>query len=136
LTGYDDANDADRLSLDPAMRAIVDRKDFDRVEASANQMGRFEAQWLLSEDNVAALIELSGAWIPRVHEHKPPKMIVLDMDSSESPSYGASATQYAQPARRVLVTAMHGSKRLDGGMDARGSPSDLIRGAGHNDVCE
>ncbi len=32
--------------------------------------------------------ELSGAWIAQVHERKPPKTIVLDMDSSESPTYG------------------------------------------------
>ncbi len=30
LAGYEDVNDAERLSLDPAMRAIVDRKGLDR----------------------------------------------------------------------------------------------------------
>ena len=35
-----------------------------------------------------ALRELSGVWIDRVPERKPPKTIVLDMDSSESPIYG------------------------------------------------
>ncbi len=39
-------------------------------------------------DNLVALRELSGAWIVQVHERKPPKTIVLDMDSSESPTYG------------------------------------------------
>ena len=34
LAGYEDVNDAERLSLDPAMRAIVDRKGFDRRAAS------------------------------------------------------------------------------------------------------
>ena len=27
-------------------------------------------------------------WIDKVHQRRPPKMIVLDMDSSESPTYG------------------------------------------------
>jgi hypothetical protein len=78
LAGYEDVNDAGRLSRDPAMRAIVDRMGPDRIAALTNQMARFETQWLASEDN------LSGSWIERVHEHKAPKMIVLDMDSSES----------------------------------------------------
>ncbi len=49
-------------------------------------MGRFETEWLATDDNLVALRELSGAWIDRVHERKPPKTIVLDMDSSESPT--------------------------------------------------
>ena len=35
-----------------------------------------------------ALTDLSGAWIDRVHERKPPDSIILDMDSSESPTHG------------------------------------------------
>ena len=88
LAGYEDVNDADRLSRDPAMRAVVDRKGLDRIAASTSQMGRFETEWLVSESNLVALSDLSGAWIERVHKHKPPKMIVLDMDSSESPTHG------------------------------------------------
>src|SRR5262245_5343165 len=77
LAGYEDVNDADRLSRDPAMRAVVDRKGLDRLAASTSQMARFETQGLVSEDNLAALSDLSGAWIERVHQHEAPKMIVL-----------------------------------------------------------
>ncbi len=42
LAGYEDVNDAERLSQDPVMRAIVDSKGLDRLGASASQMGRFE----------------------------------------------------------------------------------------------
>ncbi len=63
------------------MRAIVDRKDLDRRAASTSQMGRFETERLATEENPAALINLSGIWIDRVHDRKTPKMIVLDMDS-------------------------------------------------------
>jgi hypothetical protein len=88
LAGYEDVNDAERLSRDPVMRAIVDRMGLDRMAASTSQMGRFETEWLITDDNLAALTKLSGTWIDQVHERKPPKTIVLDMDSSESPTYG------------------------------------------------
>jgi Transposase DDE domain group 1 len=89
LAGYEDVNDADRLAHDPAMRAVVDRTGLDRRAASTSQMGRFETAWLTREANLAALTDLSGAWIDRVHARKPSTTIVLDIDSSESETYGA-----------------------------------------------
>jgi hypothetical protein len=89
LAGYEDVNDAERLARDPAMRAIVGREGIDRRAASTSQMGRFETEWLASEANLAALTELPGAWIDRVHRRRPPDGIILDMDSSESPTHGA-----------------------------------------------
>src|SRR4051794_20449456 len=88
LAGYEDVNDADRLARDPAMRAIVGREGIDRPAASTSQMGRFETEWLATEANLAALPDLSGAWIDRVHQRRPPDGIILDMDSSESPTHG------------------------------------------------
>ena len=88
LAGYEDVNDAERLSHDPVMRAIVDHKGLDRMAASSSQMGRFETEWLATDDNLAALTALSGVWIDRVHDRRPPKMIALDMDSSVSPTHG------------------------------------------------
>src|SRR3954454_13298920 len=67
LAGYEDVNDAERLARDPAMRAIVGREGLDRLAASSSEMGRFETDWLASEANLAALADLSGAWIDRVH---------------------------------------------------------------------
>ena len=89
LAGYEDVNDADRLAHDPAMRAVVDRTGLDRRAASTSQMGRFETAWLTSDANLAALTDLSGAWIDRVHARKPTTTIVLDMDSSVSETHGA-----------------------------------------------
>jgi hypothetical protein len=89
LAGYEDVNDADRLAHDPAMRAVVDRGGLDRRAASTSQMGRFETVWLSSDANLAALNDLSGAWIDRVHARKPQTAIVLDMDSSVSETHGA-----------------------------------------------
>jgi hypothetical protein len=88
LAGYEDVNDAERLARDPAMRAIVGREGLDRAAASSSQMGRFETEWLATDANLAALTDLSGTWIGRIHDRKPPRTIVLDMDSSESPTHG------------------------------------------------
>jgi hypothetical protein len=88
LAGYEDVNDAERLARDPAIRAIVGRDGFDRAAASSSQMGRFETEWLVTDTNLEALSDLSGAWIDRVHARKPPDGIILDMDSSESPTHG------------------------------------------------
>ena len=41
-----------------------------------------------SDENLDALTELSGRWIDAVHDRRPPKVITLDMDSSESPVHG------------------------------------------------
>ena len=81
-------NDADRLGRDPAMRWFVGSKAVERQAASASQKGRFETQLLARDVNVEALTNMSGAWINRVHDRRPPKMIILDMDSSISPTHG------------------------------------------------
>jgi Transposase DDE domain group 1 len=88
LAGYEDVNDAERLARDPAMRAIVGREGLDRPAASSSEMGRFETAWLATEANLAALTNLSGTWIDRVHARRPPDGIILDIDSSESPTWG------------------------------------------------
>ena len=38
--------------------------------------------------NLSALADLSGQWIDRVHGRRPPRGIVLDTDSSVSPTHG------------------------------------------------
>jgi Transposase DDE domain group 1 len=88
LAGYEDVNDAERLGFDPAMRWIVGGKAISGRVASASQMGRFETQWLTRAENLAAVSDLPGHWIDRVHNRRPPKGIVLDMDSSVSPTFG------------------------------------------------
>jgi hypothetical protein len=89
LAGYEDVNDAERLCRDPAMRWVVGGDQaIAGSAASASQMGRFETKWLCRSENLAALADLPGQWVDKVHRRRPPKMIVLDMDSSESPTYG------------------------------------------------
>ena len=89
LAGYEDVNDAERLARDPAMRAVVDRTGPDRQAVSTSQMGRFETGWLTSEANLAALSDLSGAWIDRVHARRP-----------QTPPAGDHRARHGQQCRR------------------------------------
>ncbi len=88
LAGYEDVNDAERLRLDPAMRALVGDRNALRFAASTSEMARFETDLLETDENLRALAGLSGSWIDRVHERTGLKTLVLDMDSSDSPTFG------------------------------------------------
>jgi hypothetical protein len=88
LAGYEDVNDADRLSHDPVMRQLIGGRAVKAGAASASAMGRFETEMLTRPENLEALTDLPGRWIDAVHDRRPPKSITLDMDSSESPVHG------------------------------------------------
>jgi hypothetical protein len=88
LAGYEDTNDAERLSVDPTMRYVVGGRACERNAASTSQMSRFETEVLTQPDNLAALRKLSGKWIDRLRERKPMRELILDMDSSVSETYG------------------------------------------------
>jgi hypothetical protein len=88
LAGYEDVNDAVRLRHDPAMRWIIGGKAAKGTGASPSQMGRFETNWLARPENLATLTDLSARWIERVSKHRSRKRVVLDMDSSVSPTHG------------------------------------------------
>jgi hypothetical protein len=87
LAGYEDVNDAERMSLDPVMRTITGKKTENNA-ASANTVGRFETEMLPRDENLTGLDELNGKWIGKAMEMTPHKRIILDMDSSESPVHG------------------------------------------------
>ena len=90
LAGYEDVNDAERLAVDPAMRHVVGGRAAlpDKEAASTSGVGRFETETLSTKSNLTALIHLSGRWIDKVHERKPLKELILDLDSSVSETYG------------------------------------------------
>ena len=81
LGGYDDVNDADRLARDPAMRWIVGGNAVNGQAASTSQMGRFETELLATDENLAALSDLGGSWIDRVHDRRPPRTIILSFEA-------------------------------------------------------
>jgi len=89
LAGYDDdTNVAERLAVDPAMRYVAGSRAIERSAASTSVMSRFETEILAQPENLAFLMNLPGMWVDRVRKSKPPKQIILDMDSSVSPTYG------------------------------------------------
>ena len=88
LAGYKDTNDAERLRFDPVMRQIVGGRADWQLAASTSEMSRFETQMLTKPENLTALMEMSGQWIDQVNRRVGMKKLILDMDSSESPTYG------------------------------------------------
>ena len=85
LAGYEDVNDAQRLSADPVMRAITGKK---KNAASINTIGRFETKVLTLKENLASLSKINGSWIQKAMEKTPHHRVILYMDSSESPVHG------------------------------------------------
>ena len=88
LAGYEDVNDAERLRVDPVMRHIVGGRAVDRHAASTSQVARFETDVLCHPDNLSALMNMSGQWVDRIRQRRPTGKLILDMDSSISPTYG------------------------------------------------
>ncbi|MDE2861121.1 MAG: IS1380 family transposase [Chloroflexota bacterium] len=88
LAGYEDTNDAVRLSDDPTMRVIVGDRGVDRPAASASAMSRFETGVLTQDANEDGLDRLNAAWEYRAMTHTAHRRVILDMDSSESPVHG------------------------------------------------
>ncbi len=60
LAGYEDTNDAERLSVDPAMRQLLGGRAKERAAASTSLMGRFETEILTQSKNLELLTNLPG----------------------------------------------------------------------------
>ena len=89
LAGYEDLNDAVRVSADPTFRLIGSPKLWDRGAALTSTLHWFETDLLTRGENLLGLMAvnremLAQAWMPTRAGR-----IVLDMDSSESPVHGA-----------------------------------------------
>ena len=88
LAGYEDVNDAERLSQDPTFRLIGSEKIWDRGAALTSRLQSFETELLADEENFAGLATISRELIARAEAIGSPRRIVLDMDSTEIPVYG------------------------------------------------
>ena len=88
LAGYEDTNDAERLSVDPSMRHVVGGRAKNRNAASTSEMGRFETEVLTRSRNLHRLMDLAGEWVDKVRQRKLIDKIILDMDSTVSETYG------------------------------------------------
>jgi len=88
LAGYEDVNDAARLSQDPTFRLIGSRKIWERGAALTSRLQSFETEVLTQADNLAGLAALNRGLVARVEAIDSPRRIVPDMDSTEIPVYG------------------------------------------------
>jgi Transposase DDE domain group 1 len=88
LAGYEDLNDAQRLSQDPSFRLIGSEKNWDRGAALTSRLQSFETEMLAEEENLAGLGRLNRALIGRAEAMDSGYRTILDMDSTEVPVYG------------------------------------------------
>ena len=89
LAGYEDLNDAERVSADPTFRLIGSPKRWDRGGALTSTLHWFETELLTQEENLAGLRAVNREVLAQAEMATPDDRIVLDMDSSESPVHGA-----------------------------------------------
>jgi hypothetical protein len=88
LAGYEDLNDAERLSQDPTFRLIGSEKIWDRGAALTSRLPTFETGMLAEDENFAGLARISRELIGKAEAVNSPQRVVLDMDSTEIPVYG------------------------------------------------
>ncbi|MBI4166987.1 MAG: transposase [Acidobacteria bacterium] len=88
LAGYEDLNDAARLSQDPTFRLIGSEKIRDRGAALASRLQTFETEMLGEEENFAGLAKLDRALIGKAEPMESGYRTVLDTGSTEVPMYG------------------------------------------------
>ena len=88
LAGYEDVNDAERLSQDPTFRLIGSEKIWERGAALTSRLQSFETELLTQDENLAGLAAINRDLIARAEAMDAPRRVVLDMDSIEIPVYG------------------------------------------------
>ena len=85
MAGYEDVNDAERLSQDPTFRLIGSEKIWERGAALTSRLQSFETELLTQEGNLAGLAAINRELIAKAEAIDSPQRVVLDMDSTEIP---------------------------------------------------
>lgn len=88
LAGYEDVNDAERLSQDPAFRLISSERVLERGAALTSRLQSFETELLTQAENLAGLAALNRELVAKGEAIDSRRRVVLDMDSTEIPVYG------------------------------------------------
>ena len=88
LAGYEDVNDAERLSQDPTFRLIGSEKTWERGAALTSRLQTFETEMLAKVENFVGLARINRELIGKVEAFQWHYRAVLDMDSTEIPVYG------------------------------------------------
>ena len=122
LAGYEDVNDAERLSQDPTFRLIGSKKTWDRGAALTSRLQSFETELLAEPENLAGLRTINRELIAKAEAIDSPQRIVLDIDSTEIPVYGnqeqsAYNGHFESTCYHPLLLVQSG-RRLPGGKTA------------------
>jgi len=88
LAGYEDVNDAERLSQDPTFRLIGSEKIWERGAALPSRLHWFETEVLSQDENLEGLSRINRELLAKVGAVESRQRVVLDMDSTEIPVYG------------------------------------------------
>ena len=88
LAGYEDLNDAERVSADPTFRLIGSKKLWDRGAALTSRLHSFETELLASEENLLGLMAVNRELLSQAEGSDNSDRVVLDMDSTESSVHG------------------------------------------------
>ena len=89
LAGYEDLNDAVRVSADPTFCLIGSPARWDRGGALTSTLHWFETDLLTRAENLVGLTAVNRELLARAARATRADRVVLDMDSSESPVHGA-----------------------------------------------
>ena len=109
LAGYEDLNDAERVSIDPTFRLIGSQKIWDRGAALTSTLHGFETEMLASEENLLGLMALNRELVGQAEAFDDSERVVLDMDSTESPVHGQQEGRGG--GRRVRYRPTNGVRR-------------------------
>jgi hypothetical protein len=88
LAGYEDVNDAQRLSQDPTFRLIGSAKIWERGAALPSRLHWFETEVLSRDENLAGLRRINRELLAKAEAVGSRQRVVLDLDSREIPVYG------------------------------------------------
>jgi hypothetical protein len=105
LAGYEDVNDAERLSQDPTFRLIGSEKIWERGAALPSRLHWFETEVLSQDENLEGLSRINRELLAKAEAMDFPQRVVLDMDSTEIPVYGQQEqSAYNGPLRVDLLS--------------------------------
>jgi len=88
IQGYADADDADSLRIDPALRLAVGKERFEEPLASQPTLTRLENMILARPTNLRVLREANLEWVETARKLRDQKKFVIDLDSFEDPVHG------------------------------------------------
>jgi hypothetical protein len=88
MAGYEDVNDAERVSQDPTFRLIGSEKTWDRGAALTSRLQTFVTEMLPEGENFGSLARINREVIGKAEALGSRQRVVLDMDSTEIPVYG------------------------------------------------